>query len=292
MNGNITAISSGWGSGIGAGRGIINGTSLIQTLSIMGGRITANGTLTGIGSGGNGGEVEMLRFSGTAALLCDANSTAFVINASSIELIDCALIFTTPHNQLFGISPSSSGSLNLAILFGGVTSKGSEPLTNLNGTFLQIGNVNLPDKELWTICISGKKYEHCIESPSRTIRSILFSTDGPGNRLIRAFSANLSGFLVPGDGCGPFIAESNLSFFPSAQFVSKCRQPLSRTHPPPLAGRGSVNSVIFGVTAGSLGLVVIVLLGIVALLCRRRRESHRIELKNDSDRSGLYTSNR
>jgi hypothetical protein len=224
----------------------------------------------------------------------------------------------------------------------------------LNGTFSQIGNLSLPDKEWWTFCISGKNDEHWIQSESGTIRSILFSTDGRGNRSIRAFSANLSGFLIPGDGCARFAIESNLSFFPFAQFISSCESTLSPTHPlasatvaetiaetapisatenkavdsnvadpsttaaetiaetapisaieiesydsngavpSPTAvsapfGRSSVNGVIVEVMVGSFGLAIVVHRVIIALVCWRRRESHCIELVNDTTALHLDT---
>jgi hypothetical protein len=43
--------------------------SLVGNLSLLGGRIKANGALVGIGSGGEGGEVTLLRFSGNAHLV-------------------------------------------------------------------------------------------------------------------------------------------------------------------------------------------------------------------------------
>jgi hypothetical protein len=246
----------------------------------MGGRITANGALTGIGSGGQGGDVKRLIFSGNAELLCNADSPSFVVNASSIELTNCSLVFTTPRKRLFGASPSNSGSLNLTILFGDVTSEGDEPLTRLNATFLQIGKLSLPDKESWSFCISGMRDERCIRSEARTVQSLLFSTDGPGNYSVRAFAESLSGFLVPGDSCAPFVVESNLSFFPSAKFVSSYEPTPTATSAP--SWLDSVNPMIMAIAAGSLGLAIVLHRVIIALLCRRHRKSPRIELVSES----------
>jgi hypothetical protein len=82
----------------------------------MGGRINANGTLAGIGSGCEGGEVKLLIFSGNAVLTCDTNLTKLPINASSIVISIASLIFTTAHNRLFGVSPSNFHLFKLANL--------------------------------------------------------------------------------------------------------------------------------------------------------------------------------
>jgi hypothetical protein len=108
LNGNITASGSSYDAGIGAGQGVSERTSFAGTLSIFGGRITVNGTMAGIGSGGESGEVKLTRFSGNPVLTCNANISKFPISASSIVLSNVSVMFTTPRNQLFGVGPSSS----------------------------------------------------------------------------------------------------------------------------------------------------------------------------------------
>jgi hypothetical protein len=219
MNGNITASSSSWGAGIGAGRGGSRDKSFIGTLAITGGRITANGTLAGIGSGGEGGEVKLLKITGNAVLTCDANFTKFPVNASSIVLTTASLVFTTPRNRLFGVSPSSSGSLNLVIVYGNVTMQGSEPISKLNATFLQIGKVTAPLSNDWTVCTSGGNREACYATHSPVVRSLLVSIPSQGNYSSRMFSDALSGFLERDGSQSTFVVAGTRSFVASAHFV-------------------------------------------------------------------------
>jgi hypothetical protein len=56
MPGNLT--------GIGSGIGSVDGLSTVASLSVFGGRIRVDGTMAGIGSAREGGEVEILTFHG------------------------------------------------------------------------------------------------------------------------------------------------------------------------------------------------------------------------------------
>jgi hypothetical protein len=136
VSGTITASSSSGGSGIGSGSAGSGGASTVEALSVLGGTIRANGVLAGIGSGGE------VSFSGTVALICNAEGTQLPIHASSNLLSDASLIFVTQGNQLFGVSPLHVGWLNLTILYGSATSAESEPLAGLNRVMLQIGSLN------------------------------------------------------------------------------------------------------------------------------------------------------
>jgi hypothetical protein len=193
VSGNITASSTSSGSGIGTGESS-DGTSEIQTLSVLGGRIKVNGTESGIGSGFEGSEVKLLRFSGTVVLFCTVmNTTKFPMNASSIVLSDTSLTITTPQNRVFGVNPLRQGSLNLNIIYENVTSADSEPLWLLNSTFLQIGNVSLPNSDFRRFCISGIGYENCIDIESTEVKSLLFSVPSEGNYSIRTWNEGLIG---------------------------------------------------------------------------------------------------
>jgi hypothetical protein len=217
--GNITASSPNRGAGIGGGRGRTGGKSPIETLFIMGGRITANGTLGGIGSGGEGGEVRLLRITGNAVLTCDADLTKSPINASSIVLTDASLVFTTPRNRLFGVSPSSSGLLNSVIVSGNVTTQGSEPLSNLNATFLQIGNITVPLSNDRTICISGSGYEHCYPTRSAVMKSLIVTVPHEGNYSIEVVTDAVSGRLETTEHVSSFVVSSRNPFLAEAVFI-------------------------------------------------------------------------
>jgi hypothetical protein len=169
VSGNISASSSSNGSGIGSGSATGNGSSTVGALSLLGGTIRANGTLAGIGSGGDGGEVGRVVFSGTIALICNAAKAKFPVNASSILLSNASLIFGTDGDRLFGSSPSREGWLELTILYGRATSREAEAVSGLNAAFLQIGNLSFsPPVDLegspawrWIFCVSGSGDEQC-----------------------------------------------------------------------------------------------------------------------------------
>jgi hypothetical protein len=219
VSGNITASSSNRGSGIGTGIGE-SGTSVIETLSVLGGKIRVNGTQSGIGSGFEESEVQLLRFSGTVILFCTVTDTnKFPINASSIVLSDTLLTITTPQNRVFGGTPIRQSSLNLSIVYENVTSADSEPLWLLNSTFLQIGNVSLPNSDFWNFCISGIDPKYCIHIESRKVKSLLFSVPSQGSYSIRASNEVLIGFIEADSGLSSFNVWSNFSFIPEGYFV-------------------------------------------------------------------------
>jgi hypothetical protein len=190
VGGNVTANSSnGGGSGIGTALSESGGISMIETLSTFGGRIRVNGTEAGIGSGFDGSEVKLLRFSGRVNLFSTVNPPMkFPINASSIVLSDTSLTITTPHARIFGVSPVRQGSLNLNLIYESVTSANVEPLSLLNERFIQIGNVSVPESDGWSFCVSRLGYENCFETESKNVKSLIFSVPSEGQYSIRGSS--------------------------------------------------------------------------------------------------------
>jgi hypothetical protein len=177
----------------------------------------------GIGSGGDESEVEVLTLGRTAVLLCDANTSKFPVNASSIVFVDASLTFETPRNRLFGVSPLREGSLNLTLLYGSVTSNGDEPLSLLNGIFLQIGNVSLPasepESESWSFCVSSVDHEHCIGIVSNEVKSVIVSVPSANNYSMKGFCGDVSGFFEIHQSLSVFEVVPDSSFFTSAYFV-------------------------------------------------------------------------
>jgi hypothetical protein len=228
VSGNITASGSSYGSGIGTSIGQSGGISMIETLSILGGRIRVNGTQSGIGSGFEESEVKLLRLSRTVNLFCTVMSTTkFPINASSIVLSDASLTITTPQNRIFGVNPFRQGSLNLYFVYGKVTSADSEPLLLLNSTFLQIGNVSLPNCDFWRFCLSGLDHESCIDIDinidmgieSKSVKSLLFSVPSEGNYSIRVLNEGLIGFIETEAGVSSFNVWSDFCFISEVHFI-------------------------------------------------------------------------
>jgi hypothetical protein len=227
LDGNITAMASMYGSGIGAGTRRSGEPSTIVNLSIFGGKITANGTDVAIGSGGFDSEVQNLLFSGTAALICTATTSQFAVNALSIVLSHASLVFATQNNQLFGVNPSSQGPLKLAILYGSVKSEGSERLSGLNGTFLQIGHMKInfdPNQDsgsaLDAFCISSAVpfHEQCFPIQSFPLKSVIVSVPWYGHYSIRTMLNQQSAFLQTFDGQSVLQVFSDYTFIEGAQF--------------------------------------------------------------------------
>jgi hypothetical protein len=81
----------------------------MMVLSVLSKTIQVNESPAGIGSGGQNGEVTRLIFRGTAILICSENTGQFPISASSILLSHALLIFGTPGNRLFDVSPLCNG---------------------------------------------------------------------------------------------------------------------------------------------------------------------------------------
>jgi hypothetical protein len=227
VSGNITASGSSYGAGIGSGSATAGGASTVAVLSILGGTIRANGTLAGIGSGGNGGAVGRVIFSGTAALICNGGPGKFAVSASSIVLSNASVIFGTAAARLFGVSPSREGPLSLAILYGSVTSSQAEPLSSLNAPILQIGNVSFhPPREGdcvgWTFCVSASDAENCIAAhftEVREVKSVVLSIPSLGSYSIRALLDGSARVLETPDESSLLTVSSNFSFIPVARFV-------------------------------------------------------------------------
>jgi hypothetical protein len=230
VSGNITANSSSYGSGIGSGQGIQSGSSTVEFLSVLGGTIRSDGVLVGIGSGGEGSETRRVTFSGTVAVICNADGTKFPINASSILLSDASLIFVTQGDRLFGVSPSHEGWLNLTILYGSTTSPEAEPLLGLNAAILQIGNLSFNPPIDWhgsaalpcTFCISRAGDGGCIATHSTEVtevESAVLSLPSSGSYSIRAMLDGWIGVFETPEGVSLVNISSNFTFIEEGQLV-------------------------------------------------------------------------
>jgi hypothetical protein len=104
-------------------------------------------------------------------------------------LSNASLVFRTSRNRLFGVSPSSSNLSDLVIVYGTVTTQENEPLSELNATLLQIGNVTAPRSSDWTVCISNESREACYVTHSSLVQSLIVSVPSQGNiPIIRLMS--------------------------------------------------------------------------------------------------------
>jgi hypothetical protein len=128
-------------------------------------------------------------------------------------------MITTPQNRVFGENPFREGSLSLSVAYESVTSGGLEPLSLLNSTFLQIGNVGLPNSNFWTFCVSGIIQENCFDIRSTKVKSLLFSVPLQGNYSIRAFNEDVIGFIGRDADLYRFNVSSNFAFIANADFI-------------------------------------------------------------------------
>jgi hypothetical protein len=205
----------------------------------------ANGALAGIGSGGEGGEVQLLKFSGNTVLTCNANVTQFPVNASSIVFSNGSFLITTPRNRLFGISPSSSDFLNLVIVYWNVTSEESELLSKLNTTLLQIGNVTIPQSSDWMVCVSGVDQEECHQTGSSVVKSLIVSIPSEGNYSMKMYSDVSSGVLETEKGVSIFVIASARSFVSEAHFLRFPATPHASASPAGTASSAFADSPAF-----------------------------------------------
>jgi hypothetical protein len=149
------------------------------------------------------------------------------VNATSIDLSDASIVFETPQNRLFGVSPG--GTTSIAIVYGSPTAANVEPLSELATSFLQIGNLSLPGSDPWTFCLTSNGtnagLSRCFGTDLVEIKSFVCSVADGGNFSIAASSISFRGFLVHADGSAifevqtirTFVDEAYFSFFPRTE---------------------------------------------------------------------------
>jgi hypothetical protein len=220
LNENITASNSSIGAGIGAGSGREQGISHLGILSVMGGMIRAKGTLARTGSGGEGGDVKLLKFSRNAVMTCNADLTKFPINTSSIVFTNASLIFITPRNRLFGAVLSSSNLMKLVIVYEDGVIQNNKPLLKLNATLLQIGNLTIPELNELMFCLFDMDHHDCFSIGSSIAESLIANASFVGNYSVKVFNEAMCGFLERREGVSILSVSSNRSFILECHFVA------------------------------------------------------------------------
>jgi hypothetical protein len=179
MNGTIIATCAGSsssvsGSGIGTGYTESPGNAAIGNITISGGHISTLNSVYGIGSGEGTGEVVYLRLSGRAIV----HSSSLV--ASSIVLSDGPLVFITDDAPLFQGPLSSSGKVELAILYASVTGTEQGEFSNLNATLLQIRQVNDLTGGGWWWRLESPGAERWFYDESIAVQRLVVTVPGEG----------------------------------------------------------------------------------------------------------------
>jgi hypothetical protein len=98
---------------------------------------------------------------------------------------------------------------------------GDEPVSFLNATFLQIGNVSFPASasESCSFCVSSVDHEHCSGIVSNEVKSVIMSVPSAANYSVKGFWGGVSGFYEVHPSLSVFEVVSDSSFFPNAYFV-------------------------------------------------------------------------
>jgi hypothetical protein len=192
----------------------------VEDLSILGGTIRANGTLAGIGSGGDGCRVGRLTFGGTAVMICSsADAGKFPVNAASIRFLDASAVFVTPRAPLFGVRPLHQGKLNLTLVYQTAMADKTELLPNSPAIFLQILNLTLPPGRC-EFCIFSAASTRWFGTEPTIVRSLIVSVPSEGNYSIRARAEDFTGFLAIAHDDFAFDVASNSSIVSDAYFVA------------------------------------------------------------------------
>jgi hypothetical protein len=236
--GNITAVSNGTdarGAGIGTGYAFADfggtSTSRLVNLMICDANVTArcNGTdARGAGIGpGSGGTVDDLRLSGNLTV------RSSLLKASSILLSDGWFVFITISTSFLKGTLSSSGTVNLAILYSTVIGDDSQDFSWLNRTVLHLGNVSSLDEGGWSLRLLSDSagIERSLFDEFHPVPSLVLSVRDEGFYWISCEREGQIGLLAElGDRPG-FWVNSSGRFVREASLVLRTPTPVATVTP-------------------------------------------------------------
>jgi hypothetical protein len=263
----VTAAGSN-GAGIGTGQALMGGTSSVGAIALVDGRFDVNSsTGPGIGSVGN------LTLSGNISLRVRTNAQLSAIDASSSVLSQLSLRASTPGRRVFGSTPAVAELRALLLLYGSV-SDAEEPLRPLGVPVLQIGEVKLPQSDVWRLCAFKSDYSNRFVFNSSQFRSFAVSLTAGGTYHVNA-STNSSHGHLEHDANDPAFSVSGHAFFDKAEYMQE--KASSRTI--------GIYLIIGGVVSGVAAIAIIIVLGVGY----RRRTAAAHDATALSLASGLYT---
>jgi hypothetical protein len=117
------------------------------------------------------------------------------------------------------VSPFRSGLLNLVIVYENVTKENQEPLSRLDQTFIQIGNLTIPRSNRWMFCVSGINHHDCFITGTSNVKSLIVNVPSIGNYSMTGFSDSSDGIFETLNGNSILSVERNQSFIPECHFV-------------------------------------------------------------------------
>jgi hypothetical protein len=225
---SIINTSSSDGSGIGTGVSLFCGSSHVNELTIANSTINASSSDgSGLGTGprsvGGASTIEMLRVLNSTVW----SNGSMTINSSSVLISGGSLTFITNDAPLFSNSPRNVGSFDLVIGYRRETSDGSEHLSSLEGPFLHVGSLSIPDPNSNSLkfCIRRVGFERCFDDRTGRIKSVIVRDPGAGPYSFRAWLDGIGGDFASSDGQTAFPVESNYSFLDNLTFRIRWMQP-------------------------------------------------------------------
>jgi hypothetical protein len=242
--GNVIATSSQYGSGIGTGYvDSSDGLSSIGNLAIsnavvdprasdyyaigLGGGYSSSisdisiidSNITTMSDSGSIGGSLSLRLGGRVSLALQGSSVSIDASAPIQITPNATIVACIPSGALFNQSPSSSGVIELVIMYGTATQSISRNLPySPSVSYLQLGKVNLPVGGSWDICVFSSSYSHCFTLNSSRSQSFLVSVRCQETYVISAAFGSLVGLLETATASS-FSVFDDPVFVPQAEFV-------------------------------------------------------------------------
>jgi hypothetical protein len=123
------------------------------------------------------------------------------INASKILIYPGPLAIVTGDMPMFGMSPANVGEVDLVIAYRGVTSDWNELLSSLEGPFLHIQNVTVPDSvtNSSTFCVRKGNFQRCFDEKNGRIQGVIAKSTCEGNYSFPGWIDGVSHLLATAD---------------------------------------------------------------------------------------------
>jgi hypothetical protein len=121
--------------------------------------------------------------------------------------------------------------LNVVIGYDEVTSEGTECLSLLEGPFLHVGQLKMPDSEMNSsvFCVRTTGFERCFENAVPAIRSVIARGSGTGDYVLPACVDGIAQNLTSPDGRSSFVVDSHYLFIPFVSFGHRSETSLFTT---------------------------------------------------------------
>jgi hypothetical protein len=205
-----TGIGSGWVSPDNPG------TLRADNLMICGGDITCKSL--------GGGSVSDSSYVDTISIIASVvlNVLDSAVNASQILLSHVKLITAATATRLFGVTPNVSGEVDLTLLYTTTYQLAVEPFANIAA--LELGSLNLPRSENWTLQVLAKHESWAKSFPvdSSPVKRCFVTVAAAGKYGGLAASRVSSGYLQNGS-FDTFAIQRSTMFLPEVHVIVTSR---------------------------------------------------------------------